>query len=461
MRLPFRSSRPDVDADVDVDEDDFSGDEPVAPPLASEGPTGEPTETGETPVVRTKQPETMELTYRPPNYENLSADHFADEMERFREEASREQRSAWAYLGVLGLLFVFLVVFGYGCSDLRGDEDGPTTGAEVAVGGEPSNIVFRVDGDIISISGTVPDEAAKAQLLDAAQQRYGAENVIDEIEVSTAATLEGGTIRSVGTAEIGDERAQELQQAVTADFSLTERGFEVGFAEAVLAPVNATVEVDDNIVVVAGTLPDEQSIGDLVAIALEVWGDGNVEGTNLTTGETTWTEGRIVVSGNALSNDQRIGTFVSLVAERIGPLVEVDTSGLAVTDITAELDRVQGEIDVLVATSPILFEPELAEIDPTSEATLVQIAQLLTELPSVPFEVVGHTDSLGNDDENLVLSQDRAAAVVDRLADLGLPRERMSSRGEGESQPIADNTTDDGRAANRRIEFVLVGATDG
>jgi outer membrane protein OmpA-like peptidoglycan-associated protein len=57
-----------------------------------------------------------------------------------------------------------------------------------------------------------------------------------------------------------------------------------------------------------------------------------------------------------------------------------------------------------------------------------------------------------------VLSEQRAQAVVDRLVELGIAADRLSARGEGEAQPIADNDTDEGRADNRRIEFVIAGA---
>jgi outer membrane protein OmpA-like peptidoglycan-associated protein len=393
--------------------------------------------------------------------DEVSVDAFLDEMEQWRSEASAEQRTAWGYLGLLTVVFGALVVFGYVFSDQRSSDRGAVEPGAIAGAAEPIRLVFRVDGDVITLQGEVPDEAARDQLLARAQAAYGSENVIDQLTVNLETTLDEGTIRFVGSAAFGDERPQALQDAVIAEFGLANRGFEVGFVETVLSPVNAQVAVDDDSVTLSGALPDEQSVADLTATAVEVWGAANVDAAALTVGETTWTEGLIRLTGSVLPNDQRIDQFVGLVPERLGALVTVDTSALSITDITAELTAVQVAIDELLLANPIQFAPLSTDIDPTSDPTIVELANLVAQLPSVPFEVVGHTDSVGNDQENLVISQDRAQAVVDRLVELGVPGERMSSRGEGETKPIADNDTEEGKAANRRIEIILIGTSSG
>ncbi len=387
----------------------------------------------------------------------VAADEFAEEMERLRSEASAEQRTAWAYLGVLTGLFSLLVVFGYGCSD-QGESDVATGEAvEMAETGQPSQLVFRVEGDIITVQGTVPNDASRTQLLTIAQNAYGAANVIDEITVDPGFSFDAGTIRTVGSAKFDDDRAQALHDMISADFGLADRGFEVGFVETVLTPVNAQLEIDEDVVVVSGTLPDQQSVDDLVALTNQVWGPSNVDATRLMIGETTWTDGRIRLTGRTVSTDLRIEDFSNGVPDLLGQLVVVDTAGLVVDDITLLLADINNQIITLLAANPILFEPLSADIDPASDTVLTQLAELLSQVPTTDFEVVGHTDDIGDDQENLLLSQERAQAVVDRLIELGVGAERMTSRGEGEAQPIADNDTDDGRAANRRIEFVFVG----
>ncbi|MDH3294963.1 MAG: OmpA family protein, partial [Acidimicrobiia bacterium] len=71
-------------------------------------------------------------------------------------------------------------------------------------------------------------------------------------------------------------------------------------------------------------------------------------------------------------------------------------------------------------------------------------------------EIVGHTDDLGPEDENLILSQDRADAVKARLVELGIEETRLTARGEGEQSPLIDEDTPEARARNRRIEFRLI-----
>jgi outer membrane protein OmpA-like peptidoglycan-associated protein len=73
------------------------------------------------------------------------------------------------------------------------------------------------------------------------------------------------------------------------------------------------------------------------------------------------------------------------------------------------------------------------------------------------LEVEGHTDSVGSDDYNMTLSQNRANAVRDYLIQKGINSSSISSRGFGESQPVAENSTSSGRQQNRRVELVVSG----
>ncbi len=78
---------------------------------------------------------------------------------------------------------------------------------------------------------------------------------------------------------------------------------------------------------------------------------------------------------------------------------------------------------------------------------------------NVKIEVAGHTDSVGDEEVNLQLSQQRADAVRKYLVQSGVPPEQVEATGYGENQPIADNATVEGRKTNRRIEFRVVGGT--
>ena len=102
----------------------------------------------------------------------------------------------------------------------------------------------------------------------------------------------------------------------------------------------------------------------------------------------------------------------------------------------------------------ITFETGKADIKPESMVEITRIAKLMQENPGLEFEVQGHCDATGSDKVNDPLSQKRAEAIVDALADQGIARSRLTPVGKGSHNPIASNSTDEGRAKNRRVEFV-------
>ena len=109
-----------------------------------------------------------------------------------------------------------------------------------------------------------------------------------------------------------------------------------------------------------------------------------------------------------------------------------------------------------VAQSPIRFVIGSAELDPASAAVIEDLAgivTLCTRGPGMFVKIGGHTDAEGEPEENYVLSAQRARAVKDALAARGVPPGRMIPIGYGETEPIADNETEEGRALNRRTTF--------
>ncbi|QID19622.1 OmpA family protein [Nitrogeniibacter mangrovi] len=103
----------------------------------------------------------------------------------------------------------------------------------------------------------------------------------------------------------------------------------------------------------------------------------------------------------------------------------------------------------------VLFETNSARLNPDFQGTLNQIAGTLNEHPNATVTVVGHTDSTGSEAYNMKLSQDRAQSVTTYLASRGVAPARMTATGQGESMPVADNATAEGRAQNRRVEMFV------
>ena len=119
----------------------------------------------------------------------------------------------------------------------------------------------------------------------------------------------------------------------------------------------------------------------------------------------------------------------------------------------------QGDDLVLRMPSGITFPVNSYSIQPQFQATLDGVAQTLATYNQTYIDVLGHASSDGPDDYNMTLSQQRAQSVSDYLAMRGVARARMGVRGFGETQPIADNSTEAGRAANRRVEIKVVPLT--
>ena len=110
--------------------------------------------------------------------------------------------------------------------------------------------------------------------------------------------------------------------------------------------------------------------------------------------------------------------------------------------------------DGKIITYAITFEVGKADLKPESMVEITRIAQLMKDNPNIAFEVQGHCDATGSDKVNDPLSQRRAEAIVAALVEQGIAAARLTAVGKGSHEPIASNTTDEGRAKNRRVEFV-------
>ncbi len=120
-----------------------------------------------------------------------------------------------------------------------------------------------------------------------------------------------------------------------------------------------------------------------------------------------------------------------------------------------EVERVGDELMVRMP-SGITFAYDRYDIQPQFVPTLNEIAQTLRAYPSTMIDVYGHTDSTGTEAYNQTLSERRAQAVANYLIAQGISSARIATRGYGELQPIASNETEEGRAANRRVELRIV-----
>jgi OmpA-OmpF porin, OOP family len=151
-------------------------------------------------------------------------------------------------------------------------------------------------------------------------------------------------------------------------------------------------------------------------------------------------------------------------AREIWAYVQASGEGTGYELVVAEREAMQQDIvaaDLLASIEKdgfvalyITFETGKAVIAAESEPLLDQVAGALKSAPALRFEVAGHTDNVGSPDANLKLSEERAGAVTAALVARGVDASRLTPKGYGQSSPVADNRSEEGRAKNRRVELV-------
>ena len=116
---------------------------------------------------------------------------------------------------------------------------------------------------------------------------------------------------------------------------------------------------------------------------------------------------------------------------------------------------------LIVNMSDVLFDFNKYTLKPDAREKLAKVSGILLAYPGLSLQVEGYTDNIGSDDYNQKLSEERAGVVRDYLVTQGVAQNNISAAGYGKNSPVADNTTNDGRAQNRRVEMVVSGNSIG
>ncbi len=132
---------------------------------------------------------------------------------------------------------------------------------------------------------------------------------------------------------------------------------------------------------------------------------------------------------------------------RAGP---ASRNGCPEVKMTTEEKKVIAE-----AINKVVFLPASANLTEYSKGLVIKVAALMKKYPDAKLKISGHTDSTGQEGDNLTLSKNRAATCLNLIAKQGIDRDRMNFEGFGEAKPVADNNTKVGRQKNRRVEFEL------
>ncbi|MEW9919740.1 OmpA family protein [Marimonas sp. MJW-29] len=177
--------------------------------------------------------------------------------------------------------------------------------------------------------------------------------------------------------------------------------------------------------------------------------------------------GRVLVTPDSLSvtgntgNPEASNEIASLLSAKLGEGAEydIDVTYLEKLDPVLGLptpDECEAQISDVLKGGKINFEPGSATIDASALSIMDDIAEILKQCGDLPLEIQGYTDSQGRESMNLALSQSRAESVLNELRARRVLTGSFTAKGYGEENPIADNGTEEGREANRRIEFKLI-----
>ncbi|PST84011.1 hypothetical protein C7T94_04540 [Pedobacter yulinensis] len=121
----------------------------------------------------------------------------------------------------------------------------------------------------------------------------------------------------------------------------------------------------------------------------------------------------------------------------------------------AEVIR-EGEGIIVKFDSGILFDFDKSTLKDNAKTNIQSLASSLNKYPGTDIRIIGHTDSIGSASYNQSLSERRAAAVKSYAVSQGVPSSRLQTIGKGKTEPIADNSSENGRAQNRRVEVVII-----
>src|SRR6266566_2993255 len=363
---------------------------------------------------------------------------------------------------------------------------------------EAKPFVWSAERDVVrvTVGGNAPLPASKGRLLEAGRAGLGGVEVVDQMNLSRGAPprfenaalllldqigkLKDGkvTISDTKVSLAGMARDLGGREAIAAALKNLPEGYSVAANDIKAPPYIFQAYKDPVAVTLTRYVPDNNVHAAVAAAAgRKFFSEKVVDNLKASVGAPGGFVGAVVPALGALS---RLSTGTLEVSDR-----EVKLSGDALydaasTQIRAGLgkDFPQGwqfkaDISVKPAAAPvdatvcqqlfsdllakgkIRFESGRATIDPDSAGLLDRLVETALRCPAANIEIAGHTDADGEGAFNQTLSEKRAQAVTDYLVKAGLPANCFTAIGYGSSQPVASNDTDEGKAQNRRIDFVV------
>lgn len=225
-------------------------------------------------------------------------------------------------------------------------------------------------------------------------------------------------------------------------------------AAPVFDPIDLTVTAQDGSITLEGVVPSQADVDGLTAMAADVVGADNVNNLLEIDANRSRDAGiNSALFGSVASEEDAasLRNFAGMRSDKVLSMVDELT---VVAPVEEAGPALTAQLSSIFAFNPIKFASGSAVIEQDSFAPLDEAAGMLTANQNIAVVVEGHTDNEGDAGSNQILSQQRAEAVVTYLVSQGVDEAQLTAEGFGAENPIADNGTAEGRAENRRIEFV-------
>jgi OOP family OmpA-OmpF porin len=350
----------------------------------------------------------------------------------------------------------------------------------------------------VTLGGAAPLPASKSRLLEAARASLGGIEVVDHMGLARGAPPRFDAAALLLIDQVGKLKDGKITVS-DATVSLSGMARDLGGREAIAA---ALKNLPEGFSVAANEVKAPpyifQANKDPVAVTLTLTGyvpDNNVHAALAVAAGRKFFNEKVV--DNLKASVGAAPGFANAVTRALGALSRLSTGSLVVSDREVKLSgdalydaaagqiraglakdmpqgwQVKADISIKPAAAPvdatvcqqlfsellgkgkIRFEAGQATIDPDSAGLLDRLIEIALRCSTANIEIAGHTDADGEDGFNQTLSEKRAQAVEDYLVKAGLPADRFTAIGYGSTQPLATNDTDEGKAQNRRIDFMV------
>ncbi len=260
------------------------------------------------------------------------------------------------------------------------------------------------------------------------------------------------------------------------------QGFKLGkleIVEGVISPYGFTASKQDGSLVLSGHIPDDKVRADLLDVVTRKYFDTKVDDrlaigkgapdgfgaaasalvngmARLAAGTASLSDTKVSIKGDAFYQ-KAIDQILAAIKAALPAGYQQEALGLTVKDAGPPLEATacQPVFTGVLGKGKILFETGSTRIDADSAAVLDNLVSIANRCSNSSIEIGGHTDSVGSDESNMSLSKRRADSVQAYLTEAGVDPARLTTEGYGKNKPIAPNDTDEGRAQNRRIEFLV------